>query len=183
MTEKIVINQDQLLKKLGLNISKNNYKESLNTLNKLCFYFPFKTQIFVQVFLNAWCAKILNMLDKNSFDDASLRIRSIYLLIISNKAFNNLLQIYFKKEEKLKYSIKLKNFDKALYFSMQSQYFYQNRKYENAELCVKKSLKEIKIFLKKKSLESDSWLLVRKCIKNVKNKKLASLILEDFLEN
>ena len=60
--------QKKLLEKLGLCISNDNLKNSIEILNQLCICSPFQTQVFVQVFINAWSGKILNMIDNNSFD-------------------------------------------------------------------------------------------------------------------
>ena len=56
-------NQKLFLDQLGIDIENNNYKESLEKLHQLCIYNPFRTQQFVQVYINVWCAKILNMLN------------------------------------------------------------------------------------------------------------------------
>ena len=92
-------NQKLFLDQLGIDIENDNYKESVKKLHQLCIYNPFRTQQFVQVYINVWCAKILNMLDNKSFDIASSRIRALYMLIIYNKAFNRLITIYFDKVE------------------------------------------------------------------------------------
>ena len=94
MSEKNIFNQKEVLDELGLNISNNNFKLSLKNLNILCLKNPFKTQSFVQVFFNAWCAKILNMINNNNLNDAGTRIRSLFVTLKYNNAFNKLLIIY-----------------------------------------------------------------------------------------
>ena len=76
MNKKQAFNQKLFLDQLGSYISKDNYEESLQKLRELCIYHPFRTQIFVQVFIQAWCEKIINMfciiflfkLEDNSLD-------------------------------------------------------------------------------------------------------------------
>ena len=66
MNKKKTFNQKLFLDQLGSYISKDNYEESLQKLRELCIYNPFSTQIFVQVFIQAWCEKIINMLPRIS---------------------------------------------------------------------------------------------------------------------
>jgi hypothetical protein len=180
MMKKRAFNQKLLLDQLGLCISKDNYDESIQKLNQLCVYNPFRTQQFVQVFINAWCAKMLSMLDDKLFDAVSLRIRLLYVLVIYNKTFNNLLTIYFDKVNNKVLSV-LENYDRLIYLSMQSQYFYQKGMHEKAENSVKKCFEELTVFFKSKSQFDDGWLLVRKCLKNIKDKKKAKMLLEIIL--
>jgi len=182
MIKKRAFNQKLLLDQLGLSISKDNYEESLQKLNQLCVFNPFRTQQFVQVFINAWCAKILSMLDNKLFDVASLRIRLLYVAVIYNKAFNKLLTIYFDKINNSKASSFLENYDKLIYLSMQAQYFYQKGIHDKAEKSVKKCFEELISFFKNKSQSDDGWLLVRKCLKNIKDKKKAKALLEIILQ-
>ena len=93
-------NQKTLLEKLGTDIDGNKYEESKKNLLELCNLNPFQTQKFVEVYMQAWCAKIINMINNKSFDDAGLRIRSFYILITYNKSFNKLILFYFKKLKK-----------------------------------------------------------------------------------
>ena len=176
-------NQKLFLDQLGIDIENDNYKESLKKLQQLCIYNPFRTQQFVQVYINVWCAKILNMLDNKSFDIASSRIRALYMLIIYNKAFNKLITIYFSKIEQEKILQTLGNYDKAVHLSMQSQYFYQNGQYDEVEKYVLQCFEEIKVLFKNKSQISDCWFLIRKCLKNIKDKKRAEVLLKKILQN
>ena len=66
MNKKKVFNQKLFIDQLGVCISKNNYEESLQKLRELCINSPFNTQAFIQVFIRAWCEKIINMLPRIS---------------------------------------------------------------------------------------------------------------------
>mgnify|MGYP006166907401 FL=1 len=173
--------QKKLLEKLGLCISNDNLKNSIEILNQLCICSPFQTQVFVQVFINAWSGKILNMIDNNSFDTAGSRIRSLYMIVKVNKTFNKLIVIYFEKINDNSFFPKLKSFDKIIYLSMRSQYFYHTNKHEKAEKIVEECFKAIKNIIKKNEQNNDIWLLVRKCLKNIKNKKKSEYLLEQIL--
>ena len=100
MNKKKVFNQKLFLDQLGVCISKNNYEESLQKLRELCINSPFNTQAFIQVFIRAWCEKIINMLNNNVFENASLRINSLYMLVKYNNYLNKLINIYFEKINK-----------------------------------------------------------------------------------
>ena len=176
-------NQKLFLDQLGIDIENDNYKESVKKLHQLCIYNPFRTQQFVQVYINVWCAKILNMLDNKSFDIASSRIRALYMLIIYNKAFNRLITIYFDKVEQKKIFQTLGNYDRAVHLSMQSQYLYQKGQYDKVEKSVLQCFKEIKKLFKNKSQFNDGWLLIRKCLKNIRDKKKAEVLLKKILQN
>ena len=171
-------NQKILLDQLGLCISKDNYNDSIKKLNELCICNPFRTQQFVQVFINAWCAKILKMIDDKFYVDAGSRIRLLYTVVIYNKAFDNLIAIYFEKIDKEKIFSSLKSYDKSIHLSMESQYFYQRGENIKAEKSAKRCFEELISFLKNKSQVNDGWLLVRKSLKNIKDKKKAADHLE-----
>ena len=176
------INQ-KILDQLGLDISKDNYKKSMQKLNQLCTYNPYQTQQFVQIYIHAWCKKILTMLDNKSFNIAGLRIRCIYMLVIYNKTFSKLITIYFDKVEKKEILQTLGNYDRAVHLSMLSQYFYQKGLYNKAEKNVLQCFEEIKKIFKKKSQFSDGWILIKKCLKNIKNKEKAEVLLKQILQN
>ena len=93
MSAKNTFNQKIFLDMLGVNISNNNFEKSIKNLSILCSRSPFKAQAFVQVFFNAWCAKILNMIDNNNLDNAGARIRSLFVILKYNKAFDKLIWI------------------------------------------------------------------------------------------
>ena len=93
MNKKKTFSQKLFLDQLGSNISEDNYEDSLQKLRELCIYNPFRTQIFVQVFIQAWCGKIINMLNNNFFNDASSRINSLYMLVKNNSNLNKLCEI------------------------------------------------------------------------------------------
>jgi len=174
--------QRKTLDELGLSISKNNYEESLNIINKLSLYSPFKTKIFVQLFINAWSAKIISLLDNNSFLDASIRIRSLYLLTTNNKSFNILVNKYFNDKNEIKYFNKLKNFDKATHLGLKSQYFYQINNYKLAETHSKLCINECITLSKKEKFNIEINILVKKCLKNISNIKNSRSILEKFIK-
>ena len=176
------LHQKKYLDQLGLSISRDEFDKSIEKLKRLCLFYPFKTQIYVQLFINAWCAKILSMLEKKSFDIVGSRIRSLYMLITFNRSFDKLIKIYFEKIKKEKNFKKLKNFDEAIYFSLESQYFFQKAQYIDAELSARKCLEKIEYFFKKKYQVNESWLLVRKCLKNIKDKNKANEILKKILK-
>ena len=176
-------NRKFFLDQLGKDISKGNYEKSMQNLKQLCIYSPFQTQQFVQVYINAWCVKILSMLDNQSFNNAGFKIRSLYMLVIYNKAFNKLITIYFNKIEQEKILQTLGNYDKAVHLSMQSQYFSQNGQHDVVEKYVLQCFEEIKVLFKNKSQFSDCWLLIRKCLKNIKDKKRAEVLLKKILQN
>ncbi len=176
-------NQKSFLDQLGVCISKNNYEESLQKLKELCINSPFNTQAFIQVFIRAWCEKILNMLNNDAFENARLRINSLYMLIKHNSYLNKLINIYFEKINKKEIFSNLKDNDKAIYLSMQSQYFYQINKHDDAEKCVQQCLDIIIKISKRKKNSIDFWLLLQKSLKNVKNKKKSEIFLKKILEN
>ena len=176
-------NKKLFLDQLGIDIENDNYKESVKKLHQLCINNPFRTQQFVQVYINVWCVKILNMLDNKSFDIASSRIRALYMLIIYNKAFNRLITIYFDKVEQKKIFQTLGNYDRAVHLSMQSQYLYQKGQYDKVEKSVLQCFKEIKKLFKNKSQFNDGLLLIRKCLKKIKDKKKAEVLLKKILQN
>jgi len=183
MNKKFFFNQKSFLDQLGVCISKDNYEESLQKLKELCINSPFNTQAFIQVFIRAWCEKILNMLNNDAFENARLRINSLYMLIKHNSYLNKLINIYFEKINKKEIFSNLKDIDKAIYLSMQSQYFYQINKHDDAEQSVQQCLDIIIKISKRKKNSIDFWLLLQKSLKNVKNKKKSEIFLKKILEN
>jgi hypothetical protein len=175
--EKTVLNQ------LGIDVSKDDYEESIKKLNKLCIHEPFKTQLFVQAFERAWCIKILDLLNKNYIDEAGIRIRLIYMNIKYNKIFNQLIKRYFEKINHEKILGFLENRDKAIHLAMQSQYFYQENQYSEANKSVKNCFDEIKIFFNKNFGDSEAWLLIQKSLKNINDKKISEDLLNQILIN
>lgn len=182
MSEKNIFNQKEVLDELGLNISNNNFKLSLKNLNILCLKNPFKTQSFVQVFFNAWCAKILNMINNNNLNDAGTRIRSLFVIVKHNNAFNKLLLIYLDKVVKNKVIQDLKNEEKAVNFSMLSYYFHEVKNYDEAEHMVISCFYELKKNLENSTVSSTTWLLIQKSLKNIRNKKKAEELLTNILK-
>ena len=182
MSEKNIFNQKEVLDELGLNISNNNFKLSLKNLNILCLKNPFKTQSFVQVFFNAWCAKILNMINNNNLNDAGTRIRSLFVIVKHNNAFNKLLIIYLDKVVKNKVIQDLKNEEKAVNFSMLSYYFHEVKNYDEAEHMVISCFHELKKNLENSAVSSTTWLLIQKSLKNIRNKKKAEELLTNILK-
>ena len=182
MSEKNIFNQKVVLDKLGLDISSNNFEGSLKNLNILCSKNPFKTQSFVQVFFNAWSGKILNMIDKNNLNDAGMRMRSLFVTVKYNNAFNKLLIIYLDKVVKNKVEQNLKNDEKAVNFSMLSYYFHEVKNYDQAERMVINCFQEIKRNLENNPISSTTWLLIQKSLKNIRNKKKAEELLIDILK-
>ena len=79
---KIPFDQKKALDQCLAEILKNNYDQAMDKLHYLCIRSPFGTQQFVMVFINVWCKKIVEMLDNKLFDLASLRMRSLYMLVI-----------------------------------------------------------------------------------------------------
>ena len=94
-----------------------------------------------------------------------------------------MITIYFNKIEKEKIFQTLGNYDRAVHLSMQSQYFYQKGQYDEVEKSVLQCFEEIKKLFKNKSQSSDGWLLIRKCLKNIKDKEKAEVILKQILQN
>ena len=182
MSEKNIFNQKEVLDELGLNISNNNFKLSLKNLNILCLKNPFKTQSFVQVFFNAWCAKILNMINNNNLNDAGTRIRSLFVTLKYNNAFNKLLIIYLDKVVKNKVIQDLKNEEKAVNFSMLSYYFHEVKNYDEAERMVISCFQELKKNLETSPVSSTTWFLIQKSLKNIRNKKKAEELLINILK-
>ncbi len=170
-------NEQFYLDQLGTDVSKNDYEGSLQKLNELCINRPFKTPLFVKAFEQAWCMKTLNLIKNNYFDEAGIRMRSIYMIVKYSKAFNQLLEIYFEKIRKKEIHNFLKGNDKAIHLSMESQYFYQKGEYEKANKSVIECFKEIKKIFNEKVNSSNVWLLIQKSLKNIRNKKIG----EDFL--
>ena len=122
------------------------------------------------------------MLDDKSFDIASTRVRSLYTLVIYNKIFSKLITVYFDTIEQEKIFQTLENYDKAVHLSMRSQYFYQKGRHDDAEKTVLQCLEEIKKLSKNKSQFSSVWLLIRKCLKNIKDKRKAEVLLKKILQ-
>ena len=182
MSEKNIFNQKEVLDELGLNISNNNFKLSLKNLNILCLKNPFKTQSFVQVFFNAWCAKILNMINNNNLNDAGTRIRSLFVTLKYNNAFNKLLIIYLDKVVRNKVIQDLKNEEKAVNFSMLSYYFHEVKNYDEAERMVISCFQELKKNLETSPVSSTTWFLIQKSLKNIRNKKKAEELLINILK-
>ena len=71
--------------------------------------------------------------------------------------------------------------EKAVQLSMQSQYFYQNGQYNEAEECAKRCLIETRALLESEFGHGDAWLLVKKSLKNIKDSEKARSVLEQFL--
>jgi len=180
--EKKNFNQRYYLDQLGVSISKDNFEDSIKLLNQLCIYTPFNTQTFVQVFVNAWCAKILNMIENQLYDNAGLRLRSLFILVKYNNSFNKLIVIYFEKINEKKVLLNLNDYQKAIYFSMQSQYFYQIGKHNKTEYSVFQCFEYIKKIYKKKPEHSDIWFIIQKCLKSIQNKKKGEDLLSSILK-
>ena len=123
------------------------------------------------------------MLNNNFFNDASSRIISLYMLVKHNNYLNKLINIYFEKINKNKTFLSLKNNDKAIYLSIQSQYFYQTSKHDDAEKSVEQCFDMIIKLSKRKKTSTDFWLLIQKNLKNIKDKKKSEIILKKILEN
>ena len=174
-------NQKTLLEKLGTDIDGNKYEESKKNLLELCNLNPFQTQKFVEVYMQAWCAKIINMINNKSFDDAGLRIRSFYILITYNKSFNKLILFYFEKLKKKNNLENLSNFDSTIHLSMESYYYYQQGKYDLAEKSALDCLGDIEKNLSKKLNYDDYFLLIKKSLKNIRDKNKAEYILDKIL--
>ena len=68
MKKKKFFNEKIFLDQCGLYISKDNYEQSLQVLYQLCLFSPYKTQLFTHLFINIWCAKILNLLENKYLD-------------------------------------------------------------------------------------------------------------------
>ena len=171
------------LDQLGFDVSKNHYEQSIQKLNKLCINKPFKTQSFVKAFEEAWCMKILDLLNKNDLKEAGQRMRSIYLFVRYNKTFNQLLKIYFEKIIKNDDHKFLSGLDGIIYFSMQSQYYFQNKEYDKANKSVKSCFTEIEKVFKKKLDNSNIWIIIQKSLKNIKDKKVGEEFLNQILTN
>jgi tetratricopeptide (TPR) repeat protein len=180
---KIPFDQQKVLDQCLAEILKNNYDQSLEKLHYLCTHSPFGTQQYVMVFINFWCKKIVEMLNNKLFDLASLRIRSLYMLVIYNKTFDETIQNYFDQIKKDNFYKKLENYDMAVHLSMQSQYFFKKAQHTEAEKCAIQCINKVKILLKNNIQNSDGWLLIKKSLKNIKDPKKAKIILEQTLQN
>ena len=174
-------NQKILLEKLGADIDGNKYEESKKHLLELCNHNPFQTQKFIEVYMQAWCAKIINMINNKSFDKAGLRIRSFYMLITYNKSLNKLILLYFEKLQKENNLENLLNFSKTIHLSMESYYYYQQGKYDLAEKSALDCLEELEKNLAKKLNYDDCFLLIKKSLKNIRDKNKAEYILDRIL--
>ena len=75
------------------------------------------------------------------------------------------------------------NYDRAVHLSMQAQHFYQKDQYDKVEKNVLQCFKEIKKLFKNKSQFNDGWFLIRKCLKNIRDKKKAEVLLKKILQN
>ena len=182
MLEKNTFNQKIYLDRLGSCISNNNFEEATKNLNILCLNNPFKTESFIQVFFNAWCGKILNLIDNNHLNDAGSRIRSLFIILKYNKAFNKLLIIYLDKIIKNEINQNLKNDEKVINLSMLSTYYYEIKNDDKAELMVKNCFQEIKKYLVNNFASNITWILIQKSLKNIRNKKKAEELLADVLK-
>ena len=174
-------NQKILLDKLGANIDDNKYKDSQKHLLELCNYNPFQTQKFIEVYMQAWCSKIANMINNKSFNEAGLRIRSFYMLITYNKSLNKLILVYFEKLKKENNLENLVNFNRTIHLSMESYYYYQQGKYDLAQKSALNCLEDLeKNFIKKINYD-DCFLLIKKSLKNIRDKNKAEYILDRIL--
>ena len=175
--------QETKLNELGTHISQDNYDESIKKLKELCILNPFKTQIFIHLFIEAWSAKLNQMIKDKNLVVVGIRIRSLYMLVINNRSFNLLIQNYFNNIDSEKVINLLENYNQSIHLAMQSQFFYSNTSFDESEKITIQLFKKIKKLLKNKLHSNDSWLLIRKALKNIKDKKKARLILEQFLQD
>ena len=77
----------------------------------------------------------------------------------------------------------LEHINQSIHLAMQSQFFYMNSSFDESEKAAILLFKKIKKLLKSKLHSNDAWLLIRKALKNIKDKKKARLILEQFLQD
>jgi hypothetical protein len=122
------------------------------------------------------------MINNNNLNDAGSRIRSLFIILKYNKAFNKLLIIYLDKIIKNEINQNLKNDEKVINFSMLSTYYYEIQNDEKAELMVISCFQEIKKYLVNNSISSITWILIQKSLKNIRNKRKAEELLADILK-
>ena len=175
------IDQKTLLDKIGFDIDNNKYEESIKHLHDLCNHNPFQTQKFIEVYMQAWCSKISNMLNNKSFYEASTRIKTFYMLLPHNHSLNKLIILYFEKIKKENDLKKLIDFNSSIHLSMESYYYYQKNEYELAEKSAFKCLENLKKDLKSKLNFSENLLLIKKSLKNINDKNKAENILNQIL--
>jgi len=175
--------QEKKLNELGIYISRDNYDLSIKKLKELCILNPFKTQIFIHLFVEAWSAKLNQMIKEKNLVVVGIRIRSLYMLVMNHKSFNLLVQNYFNNIDSEKVINLLEHINQTIHLAMQSQFFYMSSSFDESEKTAILLFKKIKKLLKSKLHSNDAWLLIRKALKNIKDKKKARLILEQFLQD
>ena len=103
------------------------------------------------------------------------------MLVTFDETFNVLLQRYFDCVNNEEYVETLGVRERAAHLSMQSQYFYQKGQYDKAEGCARKCVNKTKTLLEDETQCDDGWLLIKKCLKNIKNPARARRLLEQLL--
>ena len=162
-------------------ISLDKYREATRIIHNLCLRTPYNTQQYIKAFLDRWCEAIIRILDNQQFDIAGKRMRWLYMHITDHKPFDALIQRYFDETKNEKIFATLEGREKAVHLSMQSQYFYKNGQYDEAEERAKRCVNETKALLKNEPGRDDGWLLVKKSLKNIKNSEKARDVLEQLL--
>ena len=162
-------------------ISLDNYSDAARIMDNLCLNRPYNTQQYIRTFIDRWCQAIMHMLDNQQFDIASQRIRWLYTRITDHKPFDALIQRYFEETKNEKTFATMDGHEKAVHLSMQSQYFYQNGQYNEAEECAKRCVNETRALLQSEFGHDDAWLLVKRSLKNIKDSEKARRVLEQLL--
>ena len=159
----------------------DNYSDATRIMDNLCLNRPYNTQQYIRAFIDRWCQAIMHMLDNQQFDIARQRIRWLYMRITDHKPFDALIQRYFEETKNEKTFTTMGGHEKAVHLSMQSQYFYQNGQYNEAEECAKRCVNETRALLESECGHDDAWLLVKKSLKNIKDSEKARNVLEQLL--
>ena len=162
-------------------ISLDNYSDAARIMDNLCLNRPYNTQQYIRTFIDRWCQAIMHMLDNQQFDIASQRIRWLYTRITDHKPFDALIQRYFEEAKNEKTFATTDGHETAVHLSMQSQYFYQNGQYNEAEECAKQCVNETRALLESEFGHDDAWLLVKNSLKNIKDSEKARSVLEQLL--
>ena len=178
---KKLFNSRVILDQCFAKISLNDPNEATKLLHDVCLNSPFKTQTYVNLFIDRWCDTIVRMLDSQDFDIVGKRIRWLYMLVEAHKPFDILLQRYFDETKNKKVFEILDEHENAVHLSMQSHSFYQNGEYDKAQLFATQCLEETKELFENKTQLNDSWLLVRKSLKHINDPDKAREILEELL--
>jgi len=162
-------------------ISKGDWENSKECLQKICLKDILMIKIIINVFIETWCVychKLLNRGDIKKFIKIYIKL---LVLDEKNKNLNNLNKFLFDNID-FNTVIGLTELnDKILINLSYCKYKFMNRKFSEAEKLSVLNIFDATLLIKNPNTEDIGWLVVRRSLALFKSKKAARKTLNDFI--